>query len=424
MPNLFSLEIQPFAGARHRHRTLKVPFFYARVADMKILSIETSADESAVSIVEAAGDFPHATYELKGNAIRSQIEMHREYGGIFPSMAKREHAKALTPLLQVALEEAGMLEEETHALASETKQKLVTLLEREPELTETLTTFLETHEAPEIDMIAVTSGPGLEPALWVGVNFAKALALVWNLPVVPVNHMEGHLLASIFDVDRDDQLSDITFPAISLLISGGHTELIHMNAWSSYEKAGGTLDDAVGEAYDKVARLLDLPYPGGPEIEKRAKKARTQNLPPFAELPRPMLKADNLDFSFSGLKTAVRYALEGKTLTEDETNAVARDFEDAVTDVLLAKTERAIEAYGAKTLIVGGGVSASGHLRQQFNAHFLTYDEDISVYFPMPGLSTDNSIMIALAGHAKHEGKLSPAGALNTIRADGNKRLT
>ncbi len=390
---------------------------------MKILSIETSADETAVSIVEVTGEFPDAKYELLGNALKTQIEMHRQYGGIFPAMAKREHAKALTPLLKVALEEAEMLEEESNTLDANLKQKLETLLEREPELFKTITEFLQTHERPEIDVIAVTSGPGLEPALWVGVNFAKALAIAWNVQVVPVNHMEGHVLASIFDADRDDQLSDISFPTIALLISGGHTELIKMAGWAQYEKVGGTRDDAVGEAYDKVARLLGLPYPGGPEIERRAGAARAANLPTFAELPRPMLDSNDLDFSFSGLKTAVRYAVEGKELTDTDKQAIARDFEDAATEVLLKKTEAAINQTGAQTLIVGGGVSASTHLRNSFNEYFLKQNPDLTVYFPMPGLSTDNSIMIALAGHAKMAGALSPEGALNTIRANGNRSL-
>jgi len=390
---------------------------------MKILSIETSADETAVSVVNVEGNFPDATYELLGNSIRTQIEMHREYGGIFPNMAKREHAKALTPLLKLALEEAEMLEDGSEEITKDTEARLKKLLEREPELFGTLMNFFRQYEKPEVDMIAVTSGPGLEPALWVGVNFAKALALIWNLPVIPVNHMEGHILASIFDADRDDQLSDIKFPAISLLISGGHTELIEMATWGKYKKIGQTRDDAVGEAFDKVARLLGMPYPGGPEIGKAATEARKKNLPAYHPLPTPMLNSGDLDFSFSGLKTAVRYAVADKDLSEEDKQAIARDFEDVVTEVLLKKSRAALEQTGAKTLVIGGGVSASSHLRESFNAYFLKYDSDINVYFPMPGLSTDNSIMIALAGHAKLEGALSPEGAINSIRADGNKSL-
>ncbi len=221
---------------------------------MKLLSIETSADETAVSIVNITGDFPEATYELLGNALHSQAKLHEEYGGIFPAMAKREHAKAIVPLLKLALEEAGMYEEGNHELTQNQTEALFTDLIREPELAETLLAFLETSEKPEIDIIAVTSGPGLEPALWVGVNFAKALAKLWNISVIATNHMEGHVLASVYDVEEENQLSKLAFPALALLVSGGHTELVLMSGWGTYEKVGQTRDDAVGEAFDK-ARL-------------------------------------------------------------------------------------------------------------------------------------------------------------------------
>ena len=390
---------------------------------MNILSIETSADETAVSLINATGEFPNARYELLGNALRTQIEMHREYGGIFPNMAKREHAKALTPLLKVALEEADLLTATNEDLSEETKSELEKILEREPELFETLVTFLESCELPDIDLVAVTSGPGLEPALWVGVNFARALALVWDIPVVPVNHMEGHVLASIYDVDRDEQLSDIGFPAIALLISGGHTELVLMEKWGAYEKIGQTRDDAVGEAFDKVARLMGLPYPGGPEISRRAGEARAANLPEFIKLPRPMLDSGDLDFSFSGLKTAVRYGIEGKTLSDEDKQSLSRDFEDAVAEVLIQKARKAIDEHGALTLIIGGGVSANSYLRQEFQKQFLISNPDVTVYFPERSLSTDNSVMIALAGHARAKSALSPGGAA-AIRANGNRSLS
>jgi N6-L-threonylcarbamoyladenine synthase len=389
---------------------------------MKILSIESSADESAVSLVEITGDFPDANYELLGNSLRTQIEMHREYGGIFPAMAKREHAKTLLPLLQQTLKEAELLEEHVSKLEQDEVEELETLLYREPELAENFIDFLQTYDRPEIDAIAVTSGPGLEPALWVGVNFAKAIALAWNIPVVPVNHMEGHILASVFDVEEDNELAKVAFPALALLISGGHTEMVLMNKWGAYEKVGQTRDDAVGEAFDKVARLIGLPYPGGPEISKLAAKGRQQNLPAFADLPRPMIGSDDLDFSFSGLKTAVRYAISEKDLSDTDKQALARDFEDAVTEVLLKKVTKAVDQYSMGSVIVGGGVSANTYIRQQFNSTFLTTHPDLKIFFPNPGLSTDNSIMIALAGHARLAGALSPKGA-QTIRADGNKSL-
>lgn len=392
---------------------------------MRILSIETSADETAISIVDVAGEFPTATYTLIGNALRSQIEMHNQYGGIFPMMAKREHAKALVPILTIALTEAELLEDRgvEVAISDEVTTKLREILNREDNLAGDLITFLTSYSLPEIDLVAVTSGPGLEPALWVGVSFAKALALLLNCPVIPVNHMEGHILAALFDVVEDDKLAAIAFPAIALLISGGHTELVLMKDWIKYEKIGETRDDAVGEAFDKVARLMGLPYPGGPEIGRLAAEARNANLPPYKErLPRPMITTPDFDFSFSGLKTAVRYSVEGETLSEINKQALARDFEDAVTDVLVKKTSSAIDAHLAHTLVIGGGVSANEFIRRSFETTLLSTHPDVEIYCPKRGLSTDNSIMIALAGHAQMA-TARTAGAIPLIRAESNRSL-
>jgi len=389
---------------------------------MLILSIETSCDETAVSLVSASGEFPDATYEIIGNGLWSQVDAHAQYGGVFPMIAKREHARTLVPMLLQAAEESELLQTHPTDLSEADKTKLQALLVREEGLADTLIKFCSQYSLPKIDLIAVTSGPGLEPALWVGVSFAKALALITGAGVIPTNHMEGHILASVYDVERDDMLSDISFPAVALLISGGHTELINMSNWGTYDKVGQTRDDAVGEAFDKVARLLGLPYPGGPQISRLAVDARNRELPQFEVLPRPMIHSSDLDFSFSGLKTAVRYAVADKTLSDDERSAVARDFEDAVTETLLKKTSTAVADSGAKTLIVGGGVSANQFIKRAFEAHFLTEHPDCTVYFPTQALATDNSIMIALAGHARANGALSPAGATG-IQADGNKSL-
>lgn len=386
---------------------------------MHILSIETSCDETAVSILEASGDFPHATYRVLGNSLWSQIDIHREYGGVFPTLAKREHIATIVPMLEKALAEAG-LPTTTHEAAAD-KETLTTILNREDSLADHLWSFHERHGIPPIDAIAVTSGPGLEPALWVGVNFAKALAALWNVPVVAVNHMEGHVLASVFD---GTHLAPLAFPTIALLVSGGHTELVLMKSWGEYELIGKTRDDAVGEAFDKVARLLGLPYPGGPEISRRAAQAREQNLPPYIDLPRPMLNSGDLDFSFSGLKTAVRYAVADKTLTPDEISALARDFEDAAIEVLVKKLATATLNHGAQSVILGGGVAANRRLRESVAAlgtslHF----PDLHIYLPEVSLSTDNSVMIALAGHARLYTAMTPAVARD-LRADGNRRLT
>jgi N6-L-threonylcarbamoyladenine synthase len=402
---------------------------------MLILSIESSADETGISVLEAEGEFPHATYTIHGSALSSQMKEHNKWGGIVPSIAKREHAKYFPILLEEAFSEANLLEDYSSDLSDTDKAKLQDLLVREEGLTDALIEFFSKYSLPKIDLIAVTNGPGLTPALWVGVSFAKALSYVTGANVIPTNHMEGHILASIYDVERDDMLSDISFPAVALLISGGHTELINMSNWGTYDKVGQTRDDAVGEAFDKVARLLGLPYPGGPEISKLAAQARKADLPEFTPLPRPMINSGDLDFSFSGLKTAVRYAVQDKVnckaregalgsqvLTDDQRAAVARDFEDAVTQTILKKTSTAVANTGAKTLIVGGGVSANQFIKRAFESHFLHEHLDCTVYFPTPSLATDNSIMIALAGHARAAGALSPGGA-EGIQADGNKSL-
>lgn len=390
---------------------------------MRILSIETSCDETAISIVNVTGDFPTATYEIAGNALHSQIDIHAEFGGVFPQVAKREHALALVPMLISSLNEAELLEEQPTKLATDQIEKIQSLLEREDGLAALLLEFFTKYSLPEIDLIAVTSGPGLEPALWVGISFAKALASVIKCPVVPVNHMEGHILASLYNVVEDDKLAQIAFPAIALLVSGGHTELVLMRDWIKYEKIGQTRDDAVGEAFDKVARLMGLPYPGGPEIGRRAAIARKANLPPYKEvLPRPMLHSSDFDFSFSGLKTAVRYSVEGETLTEDNKDALARDFEDAAIEVLLKKTTKAIDHYHAQSLIIGGGVSANSYLRDTFTQTLLTSHPTVEIYLPHKHLSTDNSVMIALAGHAQMA-TARTAGAIPLIRAEGNRSL-
>lgn len=390
---------------------------------MLILSIETSCDETAISLVRTTGDFPNATYEILGNALFSQIDIHKEFGGVFPQVAKREHALKLVPMLTEALSQADLLVPATSSIPEEILETIPALLEREDGLGDALRIFLSEYELPEIDLIAVTSGPGLAPALWVGVSFAKALAAVLKCPVSPVNHMEGHVLASVFDVEVDDGLAPIQFPAIALLISGGHTELVLMRDWVKYEKIGETRDDAIGEAFDKVARLMGLEYPGGPEIGKRAAIARTENLPPFREkLPRPMLQSGDLDFSFSGIKTAVRYSIGDTVMTESEKNALARDFEDAVTEVLIKKTTTAIDQYAAQTLVIGGGVSANDFIRRSFGTTLLTSHPDVEIYLPQRKLSTDNSIMIALAGHA-HAATARTAGAIPLIQAEGNRSL-
>ncbi len=383
---------------------------------MRILGIETSCDETAVCLIEARGDHgADFSFRVLGNALLSQAAIHAEYGGVFPNLAKREHAKNLVPLLEKALEESGGLKPGDGRSA--VPAGLASILAHEAELQEPLARFLETHAKPDIDCIAVTAGPGLEPALWVGINFARALASAWDVPVVGVNHMEGHIIISAVE---DDHLSAFEFPALALLISGGHTELVLSREWMRYEIVGATRDDAAGEAFDKVARLLELPYPGGPEISRLAGEARTRGLVSRFKLPRPMLHEDNLDFSFAGLKTAVRRIVESESLSDDDKLALAREFEDSVADVLTQKTLTAIDTYGVQTVIVGGGVSANTHIRKTL-AEALTNAGRVNLLVPSPELATDNALMIALAGyfHAIKKEFDDPAA----LRANGNLKL-
>ena len=265
--------------------------------------------------------------------------------------------------------------------------------------------FIKTTQKPNIDVIGVTFGPGLEPALWVGINFAKALGLTWNMPVVPINHMEGHIVSVLTETiieSRKPKVHKIEFPAIALLISGGHTELVLIKNWGDYEVIGKTRDDAVGEAFDKVARMLSLPYPGGKEISRLAEIERTSgdDSTPYM-LPRPMLHSPDLDFSFSGLKTAVLYTLkEIPEVTEIIKQKIAKEFEDAIIDVIITKTKKAMSQYETKTLIVGGGVSANKTIQKALKK--LTKEfEGTKLLIPEQELSTDNALMIAIATYTK-----------------------
>ncbi|MEJ0053460.1 MAG: tRNA (adenosine(37)-N6)-threonylcarbamoyltransferase complex transferase subunit TsaD [bacterium] len=390
---------------------------------MKILAIETSCDETAVSILECEGDERSARFTILGNALLSQIDLHQQYGGVFPALAKREHAKNLVPLLEAALEEAELLREDAQAMPQDVHDRIAKLLEREPGLSELFFEFIREAETPGIDAIAVTAGPGLEPALWVGVNFASALALAWGKPLIPANHMEGHVLSALAE-SKDERLliEDVSLPLLALLISGGHTELVLMKSWLEYELIGQTRDDAVGEAFDKAARMLGLPYPGGPEISKLADIARRDSSPNPFSLPRPMLKDPHCDFSFSGLKTSVLYLLKGmQEVSEVEKQQIAREFEDAVGEVLWAKTARALEETGAKVLVLGGGVSNNKHIRKLFAEKITDEYPNVSLHLPTASLTTDNAVMIGLAGFYRFlRGERALPGEL---RANGNLSL-
>lgn len=374
---------------------------------MKILAIETSCDETALAVLDVKGWAKNPSITTMSHQVASQIALHTQYGGVFPMMAKREHSKNIIPLFRKTLEQSFpniKATNKTQKIDVKFNKKIAEILSREPELLEQFLPFITSIKKPAIDMIAVTVGPGLEPALWVGINFARALSFAWDIPVVPVNHMEGHILSFLVPEKKLElkgfKLSDFNFPILSLLVSGGHTELVLVKGWNKYKVVGQTRDDAVGEAFDKVARMLDLPYPGGPEISKLAEASRKDKLMVKDEkikLPRPMIHSSDFDFSFSGLKTAVLYLIRDlKKIDDNKKKQIAREFEDASIEVLTSKTIKAMKKYSADTLIVGGGVSANMHLRRELESKIK--NEKFQVYFPTKELSTDNAIMIGLVG--------------------------
>ena len=339
---------------------------------MIILSIETSCDDTGIAILEVKGSEKNPTFKILAEGISSQIKIHAEYGGVFPALAKREHIKNLPILLEKILKKSKLKNKNNYG----------------------------------IDMIAVTYGPGLEPALWTGIVFAKELSQKWNIPLVPVNHMEGHILSVFAKNNGSFKMPKINFPTLSLLVSGGHTELVLAKDWMKYKVIGETVDDAAGEAFDKVARMLGLPYPGGPEISRLASEARKNKKNLETTFPRPMIYAKNFDFSFSGLKTAVLYYIQ--KLQKEHTNKlefvgmkemIAREFEDAVVDVLTHKTIKAIKEYKVKTLIVAGGVSANKQLKKVLTKKIKDEKLSTTILFPGKKLSTDNAVMIALVGY-------------------------
>ena len=389
---------------------------------MRILGIETSCDETAISLIEADGDFDAKFhFRVIGDMTLSQAALHAEFGGVYPNLAKREHAKNFVPILTAVLKEAGLLKASAPTvLTPEQTASLEDLFSHEPGLAENISAFFAAYEKPEIDAIAVTAGPGLEPALWVGINGARALAETWGIPLVSANHMEGHIIISSI---LGDTFGALQFPAIALLVSGGHTEIISMQSWMQYEKIGETRDDAIGEAFDKVARLLGLPYPGGAELSRIAAEARGTDVPPLAiRLPRPMIGTDDMDFSFSGIKTAVRTLINGRVLSDEEKFKIAREFEDAVTDVLVAKIRTALTKTDAKSLIVGGGVSANSYIRTALKALLESEFPNTTLLLPLQARATDNALMIALAGyfHALKRDYTAPA----SVSAEGTRQLS
>ena len=368
---------------------------------MLILAIETSCDDTCVAIIEARGQ-KRPRFKILSNIVSSQIAVHKKYGGVYPTLAVREHKKNLPTVLKKALK---------------FKRKR------------------NRGRAP-VNLIAVTVGPGLDPCLWVGINFAKESAEKWNLPIAPVNHIESHILVNFVDQVQSLKFKAQNFPAIALVVSGGHTQLILVKNPPAggdkykniYKIIGETRDDAAGECFDKVAKILGLGYPGGPIIAKQAdyprsdlggiRRGRTSDT--SIKLPRPMINQKNYDFSFSGLKTAVLYNYKKqnpkKRKSKQYIQEMCREVQQAIIDVLIKKTLRAAREYNVKTIILGGGVSANEELRRQFK---LKWKDNFLV--PDKNFSTDNAVMTAIAGYYNwSKGKTKP---LNKIRAEANLRI-
>ena len=326
---------------------------------MLILGVESSCDETGIALYDSEAG-------LLAHALHSQVAMHAEYGGVVPELASRDHIRRVVPLLREALAQAG-------------------------------------RTLADVDAVAYTRGPGLSGALLVGCAFAEALALALDKPTIPVHHLEGHLLSPLLSVNPP------TFPFVALLVSGGHTQLMRVSAVGEYELLGETLDDAAGEAFDKSAKLLGLPYPGGALLSKLAEQGR----PGVYELPRPMQHSGDLNFSFSGLKTAVLTLVreQHEPLSEAFKADAARAFQEAIVDVLVKKSLKALKQTGLKQLVVAGGVGANRQLRAMLDDE--ARRKRFRVYYPELEFCTDNGAMSALAGCLRLQAgaPAKPAGA-------------
>lgn len=478
---------------------------------MRILAIESSCDDSGIALLEYNDQFSQP--KILANLVSSQIKIHAKWGGVVPMLAKREHQRNLAPLLKEALEKASLLSSSNHPesrivrdegslpcrqagikysslrLRSAQNDKIKILqkiLEREPELLKKLLPFLKKYQKPDVDYIAVTHGPGLEPALWVGINLARALSFFWDLPILAIDHIEGHVIANFvpsekngeifnFQFSRPQRLSQTTcqierggqgaalagaaifnenhktiLPAMCLVVSGGHTQLVLIKKIGEYEIIGETRDDAAGEAFDKVAKMLGLGYPGGPAISRlasldesrRAEKwndhSTTRSLdhfPPKADppqagitnpfsFPRPMMNSGDFDFSFSGLKTAVLYTLQKMTKAQikKSTPAIAAAFQQAVIDVLVQKTINSAKKYDTKSIWLAGGVAANQALRQSLEQTAQENNLDFAV--PPNAYCADNAGMIALAAFYQIQQSRTKEVSWQDLKAEPNLRIS
>ena len=408
---------------------------------MRILAIETSCDETSISILEARGGFESPNFNILANVVSSQASLHAQYGGVFPNLAKREHLKNLPLVLEESIRTANLNR--------------------------------EASDVSHVDIIAVTYGPGLEPALWTGIEFAKNLAQEWKKPLVAVNHMEGHIASvllnggtsptslkelhgasndqsSIFKTNLEANQANapkkLSFPAVALLVSGGHTEIVLIKKWLDYEIIGETRDDAAGECFDKGARMLGLGYPGGPVISAEAEKARNpkheiqkksgnSKIVSNSEfsaldltLPRPMLHSKDYDFSFSGLKTALLYLIRdirketGKEDISDLVPELAHEFQNAVVETLVAKTIRAVIEHNTKSLILAGGVANNKLLQNVLAKAASKSSPHTTLHIPQTLFTTDNGAMIGAAGYLRALNK-DYVQNLDSLSAKGHLRL-
>lgn len=338
---------------------------------MNILGIETSCDDTCAALVKVL----RGKCEIVSNASATQINLHKKYGGVVPELAARTHIESII-----------------HVIKKATGNK-------------------------KIDAIAITSGPGLITSLHVGVETAKALSFAWNIPIIKVNHIEGHIYSVLLkEKNIKSNRQKIKFPAIALIVSGGHTELILIEGYGNYKLIGRTRDDASGEAFDKSAKMLGLPYPGGPQISKLGEKGN----PSAFDIPRPMITSDNCDFSFSGMKNAIRLLVEeiktsNKRISKKTMQDLCASIEQAIVDVLVEKSQKAIKKYKTKTFILGGGVSANKKLRLAFEK---SIPKKIQFLYPDTKFCMDNAPMIAIAGYFKF--KKTGFTKYNKLKADAN----
>lgn len=354
---------------------------------MYILGIETSCDETAASIIKI--DEKNGVVKPLSSIISSQIELHAKWGGVVPNLAAREHLKNILPVIQASLTTASL-------------------------------------SIANIDLLAVTHGPGLIPALLIGTNATKTLAYVWQKPLLGIHHIEGHIYANFINKNY----AEIKFPILCLVVSGGHTQLVLMKKHLDYTIIGETQDDAAGEAFDKVARMLGLSYPGGPEIAKLAEKFKPESAKYAIQFPRPMLNKKGFNFSFSGLKTAVLYLVKkNQEHLQDKKFVieVAYEFQQAVVDVLIAKTLAAARIYQPAMILLAGGVSANTALQAQLGQKITNEFPETAFSFPETAFQLDNAAMIATAAFFRMQNKPASKTTLlsnwKNLKTEANLKL-